>query len=103
METGRTVRSVKFIAAMLGAMLVVLMPLAQASPIDPSTPGFWDGGDYDDVVLFLTSDLHFHGADDRPPIRLLVTPIVPCHAAPARPRLQRAHAPTTPRSPPCVA
>ena len=92
----------KFIAALLGAMVVVLMPLAHASPIDPSTPGFWDNGDYDDVVLFLTADLHFHPADDRPPIRLFAAPIGTHGAGPARPVPQRAHAPTTPRAPPLV-
>ena len=87
---------------MLGALLAVLMPLAHASPIDPSLPGFWDGGDYDDVVLFLTVDLHFHGADYPPAIRLFAAPMGSPRPMPARPRLQHAHAPTTPRSPPCV-
>jgi len=102
-SSGRIVPAVKFIAAMLGAMLVVLMPLAHASPIDPSTPGFWDGGDYDDVVLFLTAGLHFHAADDPPAIRLFAAPTAPRRAALARPPLQRAQAPIPPRSPPCVA
>ena len=48
----------RLLAAVLGMVLIVLMPLAHGSPIDPSTPGFWDNGDFDDVILFLTSHLH---------------------------------------------
>ena len=92
----------KVIAALLGAMVVVLMSLAHASPIDPSTPGFWDDGDYDNVVLFLTTDLHFHPADDRPPIQLFTAPIGARETAPPRLVPQRAHAPVTPRAPPLV-
>jgi hypothetical protein len=51
---------------MLGTVLIVLMPLAHGSPIDPSTPGFWDGGDFDDVILFLTSHLHVIEPGDVP-------------------------------------
>ena len=51
-------------------MVVVLMPLAHARPVDPSTPGFWDDADYDDVVLFLTANLHFHAAGPQPALTL---------------------------------
>ena len=53
----------KLLAAMLGAVLIVLAPLVHSSPIDPSTPGFWDDGDFDDVIVFLSSHLHLieHG------------------------------------------
>jgi hypothetical protein len=61
---------VKLVAAILVTVLIVLMPLAHASPVDPSSPGFWDNADLDDVVLFLTLDLHFldivHGSAIRP-------------------------------------
>jgi hypothetical protein len=47
-------------AAWLGYLLVglmlVLTPMAWASPIDPSwIKGVYDGGDFDDVVTYLTS------------------------------------------------
>lgn len=45
--------------AVLGAVLVVLTPLAYTSTVDPNSPGFWDNGDFDDVILFLLGDLHF--------------------------------------------
>ncbi len=47
----------RLLAIVLGMVLIVLMPLAHGSPIDPSTPGFWDNGDFDDVILFLSSHL----------------------------------------------
>ena len=54
------------LATVLGTVLIVLMPLAHGSPIDPSTPGFWDGADFDDVILFLTSHLHVIQPEDVP-------------------------------------
>ena len=43
------------IACLLLASIVPLAPLAYASPIDPSYPGGWyDGGDLDDVIDFVT-------------------------------------------------
>ena len=47
----------KILACVLGTVLIVLMPLAHGSPIDPSNPGSWDNGDFDDVILFITSGL----------------------------------------------
>jgi len=42
----------------LVGILVVLTPLAYASPPDPSwIRGLYDGGDFDDVVVLLTSGL----------------------------------------------
>ena len=58
----------RLVAAAVGTVLFVLMPLAHGSPIDPSTPGFWDAGDFDDVIIFLTSHLHFLETDARPAI-----------------------------------
>ena len=38
--------------------MVSLAPLAYASPPDPGwIAGFWDNGDYDDVVLLATSSV----------------------------------------------
>jgi hypothetical protein len=58
---------VKFLAAVLGAVLIILTPLVHGSPIDPSTPGFWDDGDYDDIIVFLSSHLHPITPDDVDP------------------------------------
>jgi len=57
---------VKLLAAVLGAVLIVLTPLVHGSPIDPSTPGFWDNGDFDDVILFLSSHLQLIEPEDLP-------------------------------------
>jgi len=54
----------RLLAIVLGTVLIVLMPLAQGSPIDPSTPGFWDNGDFDDVILFLTAHLQLIEPED---------------------------------------
>ena len=41
---------------LLVTLLVILMPMAWAIPVDPSwIKGVYDGGDFDDVVSFLTS------------------------------------------------
>jgi hypothetical protein len=41
---------------LLAAVLIVLTPMAWASPVDPSwIAGVYDGGDFDDAVNFLTS------------------------------------------------
>jgi hypothetical protein len=93
---------VKLLAVVLATVVIVLIPLAHGSPIDPSTPGFWDAGDYDDVIIFLTSHLHFLDADTLPVIwtlEALVDRLVE-HFVPA------AHGgsfePGSPRAPPAV-
>ena len=46
----------RLIVPPLVAVLVALTALAYASPPDPSyVGGFWDDGDYDDVVILATS------------------------------------------------
>ncbi|OLB99530.1 MAG: hypothetical protein AUH30_05030 [Candidatus Rokubacteria bacterium 13_1_40CM_68_15] len=90
----------KILACVVGAVLIVLMPLAHGSPIDPSSPGFWDNGDFDDVILFLTSDLHLLATDDRPPIRAFEAVSDPVAERPAAAVTQRAYEPGTPRAPP---
>jgi hypothetical protein len=43
-------------AWILLGLVVGLVPLAYASPIDPTFPGgFYDNGDFDDVIVHLTS------------------------------------------------
>jgi hypothetical protein len=90
----------KLVATFLAVILLVLTPLAQGSPVDPSSPGFWDNADFDDVILFLTSDLHLIDSDDGPLIgaftpivQTVVESVVACLA-------QRPYSPSTPRGPP---
>ena len=90
----------RLVAAAVGAVLIVLMPLAHGSPIDPSTPGFWDAGDFDDVIIFLTSHLHFLETDARPAIsasEALVQDVIE-HAA--RVVVHGSYEPGSPRAPP---
>ena len=88
-------------AAILVLVLAVLTPLAHGSPIDPSLPGFWDAGDGDDAILFLTSNLHFLDRTDRPPVGAaeMVSESVfghPPHIVPQRPfEASTARAPPT--------
>ena len=90
----------KILACVLGTVLIVLMPLAHGSPIDPSSPGFWDNGDFDDVILFLTSDLHLLDTDDRPPLPTSETVSEFVLERPATATTPRAYEPGTPRAPP---
>jgi hypothetical protein len=93
---------VKLLATAVGAVLIVLMPLAHGSPIDPSTPGFWDNGDFDDVIIFLTSHLHFLDIDPLPVIaisQVLLLYVVE-HLVRAVP--ESAYEPGSPRAPPAV-
>ena len=92
----------KLLAAVLGALLIALTPLVHGSPIDPSTPGFWDNGDFDDVILFLTSHLHFLETDTLPVIwsfEALVDRVVE-HLVPAA--QSGSFEPGSPRAPPAV-
>ena len=44
-----------FVIVLLLGLLLILPPLAHASPTDPTwIPGFHDDNDYDDVILFIT-------------------------------------------------
>ena len=90
----------KILACVLGTVLIVLMPLAHGSPIDPSSPGFWDNGDFDDVVLLLTSNLHLLDTDDRPPLPTSETVSEFVLERPATATTPRAYEPGTPRAPP---
>ena len=54
--------------------LVVLLPLAHASPPDPLwIPGIYDGADYDDVALLA---MGLEGTVDEPPLVVAPAPIV---------------------------
>ena len=76
--------------------MVSLAVLAYASPPDPDwISGFWDNGDYDDIILLLTSGVGIaasHSIEDGRPfaiVRPLVS-IVDENRLAARPRLSSA-------------
>jgi len=49
-------KAASWIAGFLTCAVLLLMPLAYATPTDPSwISGFWDDGDYDDVVCLVAS------------------------------------------------
>ncbi len=94
---------VVWVAGLLTALIVVLVPMAWASPIDPSwIKGVYDDADFDDVVTYLISFLIAAPViplHDVLPIRVVVraTPLVD----PKVPSVQpvTAHAPRAPPLP----
>ena len=90
----------RLVAAAVGTVLFVLMPLAHGSPIDPSTPGFWDAGDFDDVIIFLTSHLHFLDTDARPAISASAAVVQDVVEHFVRVSLHGSYEPGIPRAPP---
>lgn len=92
----------KVLAAILGTALIVLTPLAHGSPIDPSSPGFWDNGDFDDVILLLTSNLHLLDTEHRPPIPALEAVSETALERPADAVTQPAYERGIPRAPPAL-
>ena len=60
-------KRVALLAGFLTALILGLVPMAWASPIDPSwIKGIYDNADFDDVVTYLTSFL-------------IATPAIPVH------------------------
>jgi hypothetical protein len=86
----------------VAAVLIVLLPLAHGSPIDPSTPGFWDGGDFDDVIIFLTSHLHLLDIDAPPVVAATQTVVEDVVEPCVRAVPHGAYEPGSPRAPPAV-
>jgi hypothetical protein len=90
------------VALLIGALLS-LSALAQASPPDPNWfGGLWDNGDYDDIILLVTSGVGIadsHSTHDTRPVVVASPFIAPPDLAPlsARPLLA---SPT--RAPPSV-
>ena len=93
----------RLVAAAVGTVLFVLMPLAHGSPIDPSTPGFWDAGDFDDVIIFLTSHLHFVETDARPVVSASEAAIQDVVEHVARVVVDASYESGSPRAPPRLA
>ena len=90
-----------WVAGLLTVLLVVLVPMAWASPIDPSwIKGVYDDADFDDVVTYLTSFLIAAPVipiDGLPPTLVFVRadPLVADNAPAPRPVT-----PHSPRAPP---
>ena len=93
----------RLVAAAVGTVLFVLMPLAHGSPIDPSTPGFWDAGDFDDVIIFLTSHLHFVETDAGPAISASEAVVQDVIEHAARVVVHASYESGSPRAPPRLA
>jgi hypothetical protein len=91
---------VKLLAAALGMVLIVLAPLAHGSPIDPSSPGFWDADDFDDVIVFLTSHLHLLESDGPPAITVSEAVVCEVVEHSARAVVHAWYEPGSPRAPP---
>jgi hypothetical protein len=78
------------VALLIGALLS-LSALAHASPPDPDwLGGLWDNGDYDDIILLVTSGVGIadsHSTDDTRPVVVISFFIAPPDRAslPARP------------------
>lgn len=89
-----------FVVSFLLAVLALLVPLADASPPDPTyLGGIWDDGDYDDVVIVATSSSAV--TDGHLTIDFAVVPVVVAVHPPAA-RLVRSNLRSIrcPRSPP---
>ena len=74
-----------WVAVLTVALVVVLRPLAQASPADPTwIAGFYDGADFDDVVYHIvtSSGVDVTGLTVRP-VPQSPDPIVPEDPGPA--------------------
>jgi hypothetical protein len=100
--SARALNVCSIVALVLLTTLVAIVPLAYASPPDPTwVPGFYDGADFDEAVLAIVSAEAAPTPD--PPI-LLVSNVVVLAAVQARP-LVRDHCPelTADRSPPLIA
>ena len=93
----------RLVAAAVGTVLFVLMPLAHGSPIDPNTPGFWDAGDFDDVIIFLTSHLHFVETDAGPAISASEAVVQDVIEHAARVVVHASYESGSPRAPPRLA
>lgn len=69
-RTAQAMKPTAWAASLLVSLLLTLMPMAWASPVDPGwTKGIYDDGDHGDVINYLTSNafgipvLPVHGCD----------------------------------------
>jgi hypothetical protein len=82
----------RFIALLIVGVLLSLGALAHASPPDPDwLGGLWDNGDYDDIILLVTSGVGIadsHSTDDDARPIVVASPLVAppdANRLPARP------------------
>jgi hypothetical protein len=96
------VRPRAWLALLIVLAVASLTPLAQASPADPTwVAGFWDDGDYDDVVLLVCATAAaVQSAPPAPDSRRVLVGTVPT-ADPGAPPF-RAVAAVATRAPPRV-
>jgi len=96
-------RRVSALALLIAAMVCALVPLAYASPPDPTyLSGIWDDADYDDVVILVTSSVG--STDTHKPcdlIRLLIGVLLIVPEEQGLPRAASLFLPA-PRAPPAV-
>ena len=96
-------RRVSALALLIAAIVCALVPLAYASPPDPTyLSGIWDDADYDDVVILVTSSVG--STDTHKPFelfRLLVGVLLILSAEDGLPRAASRFLPA-PRAPPAV-
>jgi hypothetical protein len=90
----------RLIVPLLVAVIMAWMALAYASPPDPSyIGGFWDDGDYDDVVILATSANAI--VDVRPGFDFAATRLILLAPPPRDPLISsRWFCPLAPRAPP---
>jgi hypothetical protein len=95
----------RLLLLLLLGLAALLTPLAYASPPDPLwMGGYWDDDDFDDVVTFVTSNVHALAIArplDNVPLAarawLPCTPEPACHSAP--PRTADSRGPPAPAAP----
>jgi len=90
------------IALLVVGVALALTSLAYASPPDPTwVGGFWDGGDFDDVVIAITSATAVPAPQpvDRPPARILCGLLVDVRTRAEAFDVSLHHAPRSPPTP----
>ena len=90
-----------FVVVLILGVLLVLPPLAHASPTDPTwIPGFYDDNDYDDVILFITGAVSAVDSQLAEPVGIIRVCLGTI--APSTPRSAWGHAlaSPSPRAPP---
>jgi hypothetical protein len=90
----------RWTTGLLVVALLVLCPVAHASPLDPAwIAGFWDDGDHDNVVILVTS---MASAADMNLVVAFVPVLVVASVATLKPESfsARTFSPTASRAPP---
>jgi len=96
-------RRVSALTWLIAVVVFALVPLAYATPPDPTyLAGIWDDADYDDVVILVTSSVG--STDTHKPFELIGSLVGVLLILPAEDGLPRAASPFLPasRAPPAV-